>query len=71
MRIASAIFIVLSFALVTCKNIDNADPSPRTSFLKFFEGAYNTTATSMEIIPEGYVILGNTLIEDKVRHDGN
>lgn len=63
MRIA-ALITVLSLALVTCKNIDNADPSPRTSFVKFFEQEYSTTAASLEVIPEGYVILGNAQVSD-------
>lgn len=65
MRIA-ALIIVLSLAVVTCKNIDNADPSPRSTFIRFFEEAYGTTATSLEIIPDGYVILGNATVIDKV-----
>lgn len=61
----SIIYILAASALVlTCKNFDSADPSPRTTFLKFHEGPYSITATAMEAIPDGYIIVGNMIVDD-------
>jgi hypothetical protein len=63
----SIIYILAASALVlTCKNFDSADPSPRNTFLKFHEGPYSITATAMEAIPDGYIIVGNMIVDDAV-----
>lgn len=50
--------------LAGCSNLEDADPSQRKTFIKFFNGAYTTTATSVEPVPGGYVILGNMQVND-------
>jgi hypothetical protein len=55
------------FILITtlgCTNLDDAEPSARKTFIKFFNGAYNLTATAVERIPGGYVLLGNMQVND-------
>lgn len=59
------LFILSVSLLLSCKNLDSADPSPRNTFIKFYEGPYSITASSIEKIPDGYVILGNMLVVDK------
>ena len=66
MKFTPAIITILSLLVVTCNNLDNADPSPRNTFIKFYEGPYSITASSVEIVPDGFVILGNMLVEDNV-----
>jgi aspartate 1-decarboxylase len=63
----SVIYIIITaFLAITCNNLDVADIAPRTTFLKFFEGPYSITASSFEIIPDGYIMVGNMLVEDEV-----
>lgn len=55
------------FILITalgCTNLEDAEPSARKTFIKFFNGAYNLTATAVERIPGGYVLLGNMQVND-------
>jgi len=54
------VFAAASFVF-TCKNIDTADPSPRSTFIKFFEGPKSMQAVAVEKIPAGYVMLANTI----------
>jgi hypothetical protein len=58
--------IVASFTAITCNNLDVDDLSQRNTFLKFYEGPYSITATAMEIIPDGYIVVGNMIVEDEV-----
>ena len=51
--------IGLALISVTCKNLDSADPSPRSTFIKFYENSYSMTAAAIEKIPGGFVILAN------------
>lgn len=51
-------FFILTL-LVGCSNLEDADPSERKTFIKFFNGAYTLTAASVESIPGGYIVLGN------------
>lgn len=62
MRISIFLICVASIAWVTCNNITDADPSPRKTFIKFYEGVYPIIASSLAEIPTGYVILGNALV---------
>lgn len=61
MRKSLLVILTVSCITITCKNIDTADPSPRSTFIKFFEGPRSTQATAVERIPGGYVILANTI----------
>jgi hypothetical protein len=60
--------VLLPFFILTitlgCSNLEDADPSERKTFIKFFNGAYTLSATSVESIPGGYVILGNMQVND-------
>lgn len=58
--------IVAAFLAITCNNLDVADLAPRNTFLKFYEGPYSITASSLEIIPDGYVMVGKMYVEDEV-----
>jgi hypothetical protein len=53
-----AYIILLAIIFSACRNIDSAEPSPRNTFVKFYEGPYDYAAKSMEKIPGGYIILG-------------
>lgn len=56
----SLLFILAASSLViTCKNLESADPAPRSTFIKFYEGPYSITAIGVEKIPGGFAILGN------------
>lgn len=56
--------LFLLSAMIGCSNLEDADPSNRKTFIKFFNGAYTLSATSVESIPGGYVILGNMQVND-------
>lgn len=64
MRITTILIFIASIAVVTCNNITDADPSPRKTFVKFYEGPFPIIATSVAEIPTGYVILGNALVTE-------
>jgi len=53
--------LALSCIVFTCKNIETADPSPRSTFIKFYEGSKTMEAAAVEKIPGGFVILANTI----------
>jgi hypothetical protein len=63
MRKALLPFFILTITL-GCSNLEDAEPSERKTFIKFFNGAYTLSATSVESIPGGYVILGNMQVND-------
>ena len=58
-KINTFILFATAFLLTTCKNLDNADPAPRNTFLKFYEGPYSMTAAAIEQIPGGFAVLAN------------
>ena len=55
------LILIASSLVLTCKNLDNADPSPRNTFIKFYEGRFGITATAFEIVPDGFVMVGNII----------
>jgi hypothetical protein len=59
--IAIIIFSALAFS---CKNLLDADPSPRSTFLKFYEGPYSIQANSVTATPGGFVIGGTMLVNN-------
>ncbi|QLH31732.1 MAG: hypothetical protein HWD62_04215 [Cyclobacteriaceae bacterium] len=61
------LFTILLFFTITCSNLDGSEPSPRNTFLKFYQGPYSITASGMELTPDGYVVIGNMLVEDNIR----
>ncbi len=54
-------YYILIYMLVvaSCNNLDNATPSNRSTFFKFYEGPYSMSAAAVELTPTGYVVLGN------------
>lgn len=58
---------IVSFTLCTCNNLEDASLSSRKTFLKIYEGPYSIIATDIEIVPDGFVVLGNMQVtEDSV-----
>ncbi len=53
------ILIFISGLVFSCQNLENADPAPRNTFIKFYEGPYSMEAVAVEKIPNGFAILGN------------
>src|SRR5687768_17059814 len=52
-------FVLIIAALVACNNLEDASPAKRATFVRLFEGPYDLSASSIESIPGGYIILGN------------
>jgi hypothetical protein len=53
------ILLFISGLVFSCQNLENADPAPRNTFIKFYEGPYSMEAVAVEKIPNGFAILGN------------
>lgn len=68
MRLFSILSLgVISVTLWTCSNLEDATVSSRNTFLKLYEGPYSITATDVEIVTDGFVVLGNmTVSEDSM-----
>lgn len=76
------VYILLWIALGTsCNNLENASPSDRRTFFRFYEGPYSMSAAAIELIPTGYAVLGNMAVNVtdtsftqavllNIRHDG-
>ncbi|MFZ2904983.1 MAG: hypothetical protein WAZ98_02150 [Cyclobacteriaceae bacterium] len=60
---ALTFLIIATWTLTNCNNIGDADPSMRETFIKFYEGSYSMSASSVEITQNGFVILGNMLVK--------
>ena len=59
-------FILLILALTVlwgCNNLEDANLANRKTFVHFFDEAYNMSASAIEVIPGGYMILGNRTVE--------
>ncbi|MBK7650985.1 MAG: hypothetical protein IPJ20_09885 [Flammeovirgaceae bacterium] len=61
MRNSFLLLVIVSCLMVTCKNLETADPSPRSTFTKFYEGPYSMQTTALDKIPNGFVLLANTI----------
>jgi hypothetical protein len=61
-KVLLPLFIVSVF--IRCTNLEDAEPSERKTFIKFFNGAHSLSATSLESVPNGYVVLGNMQVSD-------
>lgn len=58
------LFIGLMVSVVTCTNLEDAKPSGRSTYVKFFEFAESAFAADIEPIPGGsFVVLINTTTE--------
>jgi hypothetical protein len=64
MRRSFITIIIFSALAFSCKNLLDADPSPRTTFLKFYEGPYSIQANSVTATPGGFVIVGSMLVNN-------
>lgn len=53
------LIIILAAGLAACNNLEDALPSGRSTFFRYYEGPYSLTAADVVITPSGYVILGN------------
>jgi hypothetical protein len=59
MRVSLIIFCTtVSFFLWTCQNLEDASPSNRQTFIHLYEGPYGITAHDLEIVSDGFVIVG-------------
>ncbi|HEU5291040.1 MAG TPA: hypothetical protein VFU05_10380, partial [Cyclobacteriaceae bacterium] len=56
------LLFALALTVAACNNLEDADPAERNTFVKFFEGLYDLSASSIEVIPGGYIILGNEAV---------
>lgn len=50
--------IVLAIGLWGCKNIDDASPSTRGTFIKSYEGPESYEARAIEKTPDGFIVIG-------------
>src|SRR5688572_21016684 len=50
--------------LAACTNLEDAELSDRKTFIKFFNGPHNFSASGLEMIPGGYAILGSMIVND-------
>jgi hypothetical protein len=62
MRRSFSIILIFAAFTFSCKNLLDADPSPRSTFLKFYEGPYSIVANSVAATPDGFVIAGSMLV---------
>lgn len=53
-----------SLILCTCNNLEEASLSSRKTFLKIYEGPYSIVATDLEIVSDGFAVLGNMQVSD-------
>jgi len=63
MKIRFQYWVITSLIIAAgCQNIEDAQPSDRTTFVQFHEAAHNITAVSAEATPNGFVILANEVL---------
>lgn len=56
--------VISLILLAACTNLEDADLSDRNTFVKFFNGPHNFSAASIELTPNGYVVLGTMEVND-------
>lgn len=56
------LFAVCAALFTSCNNLEDASPADRNTFVKSLEGPYDLRAASLELIPDGYVILANETV---------
>ncbi len=54
--------ILLLFLVTTCNNMEDAELSERSTFMKVFNGIQGIEAAAAELTPDGYIVLGNMAI---------
>jgi hypothetical protein len=61
----SCFYILLGALIISgCNNIEDATPSDNNTFIKFFHGPYNYEGVEVEILPDGYALLGTMKVAD-------
>lgn len=58
------LFFTVVLLVWGCNNIDNASPSKNNTFIKFFHDAYSVSGVEVEVLPDGYALLGNIQVAD-------
>jgi hypothetical protein len=58
------ILVLIPAALWGCKNIDDATPSDRNTFIRAYEGPLSYAAADVQRTSDGYIILGTMPIQD-------
>jgi hypothetical protein len=64
-----SLLYISTFLLLTwsCQNIEDAGLSDKKTFIRFYHGTYSYEGVEVEVLPEGYAILGNmTVASDSV-----
>lgn len=56
------ILLALLLGLAGCKNLEDAELSQRSTFIRFYEGANSFSATTAEMTTDGYIIAGTISI---------
>jgi hypothetical protein len=65
MRVHATILSVI--VLAACSNIEDAELSERTTFMKVFNGIQGIEAAAAELTPDGFIVVGNmTIARDSV-----
>ncbi len=61
------VLCIISLTLCTCNNLEDAPMSARSTFIKIYEGPNSIVASDLEVVQDGFVILGNMQVtEDSV-----
>lgn len=68
MRRSFIAILFISALSFSCKNLLDADPSPRSTFLKFYEGPYSIQVNSIAATPDGFVIGGTMFVINKTEN---
>lgn len=59
---STLLLAAIAILFASCNNLEDASPADRNTFVKIFEGPYDLAASSIELIPGGYIILGNETV---------
>lgn len=57
----SVCFLVITLLVTSCNTIEEASIASNQTFIKFFHGLNNFSATDIKSTTQGYVLLGNTV----------
>lgn len=65
--LGSSLSIAFIFLIAACTNMENAELSERTTFIKLYSGIQGIEAAAAELTDDGYIVLGNmTITRDSV-----
>jgi hypothetical protein len=59
-----SILYIITFLFLAwgCQNIEDASLSDKNTFIKFYHGTYSYEGVEIEVLPNGYAILGNMIV---------